>query len=161
MRKDMKRKNDRLVALLGAVLCVCAGLVGCGHKEAVPPEPSAPSATNAPAKKAVSRTNDTAYQSQLKDHLAAQRNANVERERILVRMEQVRERARKALPQGATDEQVTAELENNPRKDPSWGELVVALKKNAEEIKGNKVAAQATVRRRILREVAEQASAKK
>ena len=29
MQKDMKKKNDSLVALLGAVLCVCACLVGC------------------------------------------------------------------------------------------------------------------------------------
>ncbi len=161
MRKDMKRINDRLVALLGAVLCVCACLVGCERKEAASPEPSAPSATNAPENKAASRADDTAYQTKLKDHLAAQRDANVERARILARMEQVRERARKALPQGASDEQVTAELEGNPRQYPAWGELVSALKKNAEEINDNNAAARAAIRRRILREVAEQTSAKK
>ena len=157
----MKRKNDRLVALLGAVLCVCACLVGCERKEAVSPEPPAPAATNAPAKTAASRADDAAYQAQLKDHIAAQRRTYVAREQILARMEQVRERARKALPEGATDEQVKAELENNPRKYPGWRELVAALANNQEELENKKASASAAIRRRILRETAEQASAKK
>ena len=161
MRKDMKRKNDRLVALAGAVLCACACFVGCERKEAVSPEPPAPAVTNAPAKQAASRTDDAAYQAQLKDHVAAQRNVNVEREKILARMEQVRERARKSLPAGATDEQVKAELEGNPRKYPAWGELVSALAKNKEELEDKKASAYAAIRRRILREATEQTSAKK
>ena len=79
MRKDMKRKNDRLVALLGAVLSVCACLVGCERKEAVPPEPPAPAVSNAPVEKVVSRTDDAAYQAQLQDHVAAQRRTNTAR----------------------------------------------------------------------------------
>ena len=158
MRKDMKRKNDRLVALLGAVLCVCACLVGCERKESAP---SAPAMTNAPAKKVVSRMADPAYRAQVTNLIAVQRRTNVARERILARMEQVRERARKALPEGATDEQVKAELESNPRKYPAWRELVAALEQNAEESKSNSAAAHATIRRRILRDVAEQTSAKK
>ena len=161
MRKDMKRKIDRLVALLGAVLCACACLVGCERKETASPEPPAPAVTNAQAKKAASRADDAAYQAQLKDHIVAQRNVNIAREKILARMEQVRERARKALPEGATDEQVKAELEGNPRKYPAWGALVSALAKSQEELENKKASAQAMVRRRILREAAEQTSAKK
>ena len=153
----MKRKNDRLVALLGAVLCVCACLVGCERKESAPP---APAVTNASAK-AASRLDDPAYRAQVTNLIAAQRRTYVARERILARMEQVRERARKALPEGATDEQVKAELESNPRQYPAWRELVAALEQNAEESKRNSAAAQTTIRRRILREVAEQTSAKK
>ena len=146
-----------MVALLGAVLCVCACLVGCERKESAP---SAPAVTNAPAK-AVSRLDDPAYQAQVTNHIAAQRRTNVARERVRARMEQMRERARKALPEGAPDEQVKAELENNPRQYPAWRELVAALEQNAEESKRNSAAAQTTIRRRILREVAEQTSAKK
>jgi hypothetical protein len=160
MRKDMKRKIDSLVALVGAVLCVCACLVGCERKAAVSPEPPAPAMTNAP-KKVAARADDAAYQAQLKDHIAAQRSVNVAREKILARMEQLRERARKALPEGATDEQVKAELEGNPRKYPAWGELVAALAKNQEELENKKASAVAAIRRRVLREVAEQTSAKK
>ena len=160
MRKDMKRKIDSLVALVGAVLCVCACLVGCERKAAVSPEPPAPAMTNAP-KKVAARADDAAYQAQLKDHIAAQRSVNVAREKILARMEQLRERARKALPEGATDEQVKAELEGNPRKYPAWGELVAALAKNQEELENKKASAQAAIRHRILREAAEQTSARK
>ncbi len=156
----MKRKIDSLVALVGAVLCVCACLVGCERKAAVSPEPPAPAMTNAP-KKVAARADDAAYQAQLKDHIAAQRSVNVAREKILARMEQLRERARKALPEGATDEQVKAELEGNPRKYPAWGELVAALAKNQEELENKKASAQAAIRHRILREAAEQTSAKK
>ena len=161
MRKDMKRKNDRLVALLGAVLCACACLVGCERKETASPEPSAPAVSNAPAKKVVTRANDAAYQAQVTNLIAAQRRTQGVRVRLLARMEQLRERARKALPDGATDEQVKAELENNPQKYPAWRELVSALEQNAEESKSNSAAAPATIRRRILRVVAEQSSAKK
>lgn len=160
MRKDMKRKNDRLVALLGAVLCVCACLVGCERKKAVSPEPPAPAMTNAP-KKVASRADDAAYQAQVRDAIAAQQRTNVAHEKILARMKQVRERARKALPEGATDEQVKAELEGNPRKYPAWGELVAALAKIQEELENKKASASAVIRRRILREAAEQTSAKK
>ena len=160
MRKDMKRKNDRLVALLGAVLCVCACLVGCERKEAAPPEPLAPAVSNAPAEKVVSRTDDAAYQAQLQDHVAAQRRTNTARARVLARMAEIREQAKKALPSGATDAQVAAEIEGNPQKYPAWRELVAALEKNAEESQRNRATAAATVRRRILRETTERTSAK-
>lgn len=160
MRKDMKRKNDRLVALLGAVLCVCACLVGCERKEAVSPEPPAPAVSNAPAKKVVSRADDPAYQAKLQDHITEQRRTNGARARVLAQMAQVRERAKKALPSGATDAQVTAEIEGNPQKYPAWRELAAALEKNTEEIQRSRAAATATVRRRILRETTERTSAK-
>lgn len=155
----MREKFEKLVAPLGAVLCVFACLVGCERKEAVSPEP--PGAATSAVQRAASRADDPAYQAQVTNHIAAQRNVNVEREKILARMEQMRERARKALPAGATDEQVKAELEGNPRKYPAWGELVAALAKSQEELENNKASAYATIRRRILREAAEQTSAKK
>ncbi len=95
---------------MGAVLCVCACLVGCERKETASPEPSAPSVSNAPAAKAESRAGDATYQAQLRDGLAARRRTNAARESIRARMEQLRERAKKALPDGATDAQVVAEL---------------------------------------------------
>lgn len=178
MRKDMKRKNDRLVALLGAVLCACACLEGCERTEEKLPEPPASAAPKASvaesatmradvaapsaptAKPKMLRADDAAYQAQLKDCIAAQRRTSAARERILAQMERLRARAKKALPANATDAQVTAEIENNPRKYPGWFELVTALEKNTEENKSNQAAARAMIRRRIQREVAEQTSAK-
>ena len=158
----MKQARDRLAAPLWALLCACACLVGCGREEAVrPPEPPAPAAPAPAARQSASRGDDAAYQAQLRDHLAQARRANVERGKILERMAQMRERAKKALPAGATDAQVAAELEGNPRKYPAWRELVAALGRNEEDVSRNGAATYATVQRRIRREVAEQASAEK
>ena len=161
MRKDMKRKNDRLVALLGAVLCVCACLVGCERKEAVSSEPPAPAVTNAPvATQVVSRAEDAAYQAKLKDRFAVQRRTREERRTIQAQIARLRARAKKALPEGATEAQVTAEIENNPRRYPGWQELNEALTQNDEKVKRDEAATYTLVRRRILREAAEQTSAK-
>jgi hypothetical protein len=45
-------------------------------------------------------------------------------------MEKLVVRARKALPEGATDEQVRDELLNNPRKYPGWRELSRMLREH-------------------------------
>ena len=150
----MKRKNDRLVALLGAVLCVCACLVGCERKEVAPSSPPAPEAKPA-ATSVVSRADDAAYQEQLKGLIANARKPLARRDGIRALMAQLRARAQKALPAGATDEQVTAELENNPQKYPAWRELVAALKAIPDEVQRNRAAAQSAIRQRILRESAD------
>ena len=156
MRKDMKRKNDRLVALLGAVLCACACLVGCERKEAASPEPPASAVSNAPAKQADSRLDDAAYQANLQNRLAVQRHTQEERQMIQAQMARLRARARKALPADATDEQVTAELEGNPRRYPGWREMNESLVKNGEKAKRDEAATYTMVRRRVLREAAGQ-----
>ena len=143
-----------MVALLGAVLCVCACLVGCERKEVAPSSPPAPEAKPA-ATSGVSRADDAAYQEQLKGLVADARKPLARRDRIRALMAQLRARAQKALPAGATDEQVTAELENNPQKYPAWRELVAALKAIPDEVQRNRAAAQSAIRQRILREVAD------
>ena len=121
----MKRKIDSLVALVGAVLCVCACLVGCERKAAVSPEPPAPAMTNAP-KKVVARADDAAYQAQLRGAVDEQVRKAKSLARVQSRLREVEARARAALPAGATPEQVKAELEENPQKYPAYRELVRA-----------------------------------
>ena len=75
-----------------------------------------------------------------------------ERAKIESRMAELREYAKQALPSGATEEQVRAELDGNPRKYPGWRELVAAMESNIAEEQGNKAMAQTALRRRILRE---------
>ena len=160
MQKDMKKKNDSLVALLGAVLCVCACL-GCERGEAAssnapaPETKAAAASAEASAPEVASRAHDSAYQAKLQEFGANHRRTQASREKIQARMAQLRARAKEALPAGATEEQVTAELENNPRKYPAWHELVAALKATDDEARQNQAAARAAVRQRILREVAD------
>jgi len=145
----------KVVVPLGAVLCACACLVGCGREDALPP--ALPAEKPAQAVKDVSRAHDAEYQKQLKGYVAVERQVQAGRAGIEAKMAQLRERAKKALPAGATDEQIEAELVNNPRKYPAWNELCAALKSIGEEVERNRAAAQTAVRRRVLREVAERA----
>ena len=164
MRKDMKRKNDRLVALLGAVLCACACLVGCERKESPSSDPAASNtsaASQAPAAKQVpSRADDAEYQAQVNGRIDVQQRTRDDRAKHLEQREKLRARARRGLPPGATEEQVTAELMNNPKLSRKWLAVEAALKQNEEQFERNNAEAQAMVRRRIQREVAEQTSAK-
>ena len=140
-----------LVVPLGAVLCACACLTGCGRDDS--PAPAA--ASSAPQKKDVSRANDAAYQERLKGFREERQGSGKQRAKIESHMTLLRDRAKKALPEGATDAQVLAELENNPKKYPAWRELVTALKDIEAREKQNLAAAQAAVRQRIGQEVAE------
>jgi len=98
------------------------------------------------------RAKDKDYQTRLQGSVAAQRRTLAEREKIESRLAGLRERARKALPESATDAQVLAELENNPSKYPAWRELSAAMKANVAEEEKLKAAAQSALRQRILRE---------
>ncbi len=71
------------------------------------------------------------------------------RAKIEARMAPLRELAKKAVPPGATEAQVEAELEGNPKKYPGWNELVAARKSLAVEEEKLKAAAQAAVAQRI------------
>ena len=103
----------------------------------------------------VSRVRDAVYQAELKKIITNGRLPLVAREKIQARMEQLRARAKAALPAGATAKQVLAELENNAQKYPAWRELVAALKATEADEQRNASAAQSKIRQRILREVAE------
>ena len=98
----------RKMALAALVAAVC----GC-EKEQKP----------ADEKPAVPRSQDAAYTNALKQ-VQVKRNAIASRRReVVVQMEKLVARARKALPEGATEEQIRDELLNNPRKYPGWREL--------------------------------------
>lgn len=142
---------------MGAVLCVCAFLLGCEREETVPaPQPAATSTVSRAAVKSKTasieeRAHDPAYQKQLLEVGEGMKDIVRRRAKIEARMAPLRERARKTLPSGATAAQVEAELEGHPKRYPAWRELSNALKSLAVEEGKLRAAAQATVARRILR----------
>ena len=168
----MRCVNKRAGALLGAVLCVCACLVGCERGVAAPssPPPASPlqlvaaPVNQSAATSTVSRTevrsasatideraHDSAYQKRLvgdfrKEWLRiGQRRADIEKQ-----MMRLREHAtQKGLPPTATDEQVEAALEGGPKR--AWGELIIARKACFAEEERLHAAARAAVAQRILR----------
>jgi len=160
----MKNVGKRAGALLGAVLCVCACLVGCERGEALPSssspaQTSQPAATSAVPRAEVrsttasieERANDPVYQKQLTGDFGqalqriGQRRAEIERQ-----MARLREHAKKkGLPRNATDEQVEAALESGPRR--AWRELIAERNACFAEEARLRAAAQATVAQRISR----------
>ena len=96
------------IALVALVAVVC----GC-EKEQKP----------ADEKPVVPRSQDAAYTNALKQVQVKRKAIASRRREIVEQMEALVARARKALPEGATEEQIRNELLNNPRKYPGWREL--------------------------------------
>lgn len=157
--------KERAVAPLGAVLCVCACLVGCERKDSTPSKPPAepaaksqePAATSVVSRAEVRSTTasidergrDAAYQERLTDEFGKDRQRIGKRlAQIEARMAQLREYAK--MPPDATDEQVEAALEGTPQQE--WRERVQARQDCIAEEQRSKAAAQAAVAQRILRQ---------
>ena len=160
----MRCDKEKTVVPLGAVLCVCACLVGCGQKEDLPsapaPKPKEPPAATSVVSRAEVRSTTASIEERANDPVYQERLAEFEKDRQRIRkrrakieshMARLRAYARKALPSGATEDQVLAELENNPKKYPAWRELVAVRKKNMAEEERTYVAARAAVAQRISR----------
>ena len=133
--------NLRSLALAAILAAAC----GCG-REQKPAEPERP---------AVPRAQDASYQKALRD-VQVKRNAIASRRREVVeRMEALVERARKALPEGATEEQVRNELLNNPRKYPGWSGLSRMLREQNAQAEQELKDARRLVMARIMQERSE------
>ena len=160
----MRYLKEKTVAPLGAILCVCACLVGCGQKEDAPsapaPEPKEqPVATSAVSRAEVrsttasidERARDAAYQERLAGFEKKKKLIRDKRREIDAKMDRLREYAKKEkkLPPGATDKQVEAALNGAPLRE--WYDLVAARVVNLKEEEKIHAAAQAAVAQRISR----------
>ena len=155
----MRYVKEKTVAPLGAILCVCACLVGCERREAAPsnsPEPATTSAVSRAEAMSTTasieeRAHDAAYQGKLKALVKDREGIVKRRAQIEARMAQLREFAKKSksLPADATDEQVEAALEGALLRE--WRERVQAWKDNLAEEERSRMAAQMAVAQRISR----------
>ena len=98
------------------------------------------------------RTGDPEYAQELKDVMERRKPLVRERNATVARMQAVIDRARAALPPGATDDEVKAELEGHPDKYPEWKGLNEKIAKDNAAVEGSLKEAQARVRARIMRE---------
>ena len=101
------------------------------------------------------RGEDPSYQEALKQARVQQNAKSAVRARVVSQMQELIERARAALPKGASDEQVRAEIEGNPEKYPGWKALSAALTKANAGIEKEMAGARDVVRARILKEAAD------
>ena len=108
----------RIAPRMAAVMVILAAVCGC-EKEASSPNAAA---TNAPAA-FVPRTKDPVYRKALNDVQKPRKALAAERREVVAQMENLVARARAALPEGSTEQQIRDELLNNPRKYPGWSAL--------------------------------------
>ena len=127
----------RSIALAAALAVVC----GCGKEQPAPqPKPFVP------------RTQDASYKKALQD-VQVKRNAIASRRREVVeQMEALVARARKALPEGATEDQIRDELLNHPRKYPGWSALSRMLREHNASAENELKDARRLVMARIMQE---------
>lgn len=99
------------------------------------------------------RTKDAAYAQSLKDVMKERKPLVKARDKTAAEMQAVIDRARAALPEGATDEAVKAELEGHPDKYPEWKGLNERIAADNAAIEGSLKDARSRVRARILKEM--------
>ena len=99
------------------------------------------------------RTKDPAYRQELLDILKNRKPLVKARNETVSEMEAVIAKARAALPNGATDEEVKAELDGHPEKYPEWKSLNEKIAKDNAAIEDSLKDAQSRVRARILKEL--------
>ena len=99
------------------------------------------------------RTQDPAYAQELKDVLEARKPLVKARNQTASEMKDVIAKARAALPAGATDEEVKAELEGHPEKYPEWKGLSEKIVQDNAAIEGSLKDAQSRIRARIMKEL--------
>ena len=103
------------------------------------------------------RTQDPAYTQELKDVLEARKPLVKARNETVSAMKALIAKARAALPAGASDEDVKAELEGHPKKYPEWKGLYEQVLRDNAAIEGSLKDAQSRVRARIMKELGPQA----
>lgn len=147
-------KKTNIARACALLLATAACVAGCDRAQPRMPE----KASQAPAAKPpVPRQEDPAYQENLRNVVAERRKPQRDLSRAADRLRALEDAARRALPAGATPEQVKAELEGNPRKYPAYRELVAAVAAAKGDLKKNFQDAQRMIRERVQRENAERA----
>lgn len=104
------------------------------------------------------RTQDPAYEQELKDVLKARKPLVRARNATVSEMESIIAKARAALPAGATDEDVKAELDGHPEKYPEWKGLSEKIVQDNAAIEGSLKDAQSRIRARIMKELGSRAN---
>ena len=107
------------------------------------------------------RVQDSTYEQELKDVMEARKPLVRARNKTVSEMKGVIAKARAALPAGASDEEVKAELDGHPEKYPEWKGLSEQILRDNAAIEGSLKDAQSRVRARIMKELGSRAKPRK
>ncbi len=130
------------VALAVVVLAVVVALCVCGRRG---------------GSAGYDRTQDPEYANELKNVIEARKPLVKARNETVSGMKALIAKARAALPAGASDEDVKAELEGHPEKYPEWKGLYEQVLRDNAAIEGSLKDAQSRIRARIMKELGPQA----
>lgn len=106
-----------------------------------------------PSAPAYDRTVDSAYQQELEGVIKDRNGLVKARRETASGMEAVIAKARQALPAGATDADVKAELDGHPEKYPEWKDLNDKIAKDNAAVEDSLKDAQSRVRARLMKEM--------
>ncbi len=109
--------TERIAPRLAAVMLLLVAVCGC-EREAVAPK----------AEEKPTRADDPVYKKALEDVQTQRKKLASRRAKVVDQMQKLLARARAALPEGATEEQLRNELQDNPQKYPGWRELALKLR---------------------------------
>ena len=137
----MKRQIKRALTPFAAAVLVLvfAALTGCDDKPKVYTD----------------RQQDPSYQKELKGTVESQKTLAKSQAKIAAQMERLVTRARAALPEGATDDEIRAELDGHPEKYPGWKTLSATFAEVNASMEKELANARSIVRRRIQKEAAD------
>ena len=137
----MKRQIMRVLTPFATVvlMLVFMVLMGCNNKPKVYTD----------------RSKDPSYEKELKGTAARQQSLAQSHAKISAQIERLQARARAALPEGASDAQVKAELDGHPEKYPGWKTLSASLTDVNASMEKELANARSIVRRRIQKEAAD------
>ena len=99
------------------------------------------------------RTKDPEFVNELMGVIEARKPLVKARNETVSEMKAIIAKARAALPAGASDEDVKAELEGHPEKYPEWKGLYEQVLRDNAAIEGSLKDAQSRVRARIMKEI--------
>jgi hypothetical protein len=148
-RVVQKARTAVWVASVSMLFIGCAvGFFGCKRRQPPAGKASVPAAGAAPEVVVTNRMDDGAYLKALVENRREQGQKAAARQEVVSQMEKMVEEARAALPAGADNEAVKAEL----AKRPEWKALEGENARRLEEIRQTLVAARETVRLRMAAE---------
>ena len=109
--------KGRIAPQLAAVMLLFVAVCGCERGTVVPKAEEKPT-----------RADDPVYKKALEDVQTQRKKLASRRAKVVDQMQKLVARARAALPEGATEEQIRNELQDNPQKYPGWRELSLKLR---------------------------------
>ena len=157
MNMKMNGKANLMIAsirsfcVMASLLAICAFVSGCSESK---DDAKKPSKVNA-------RINDKEYNEKLRNMMQENRALVSQQAEYLSQLNDIKNRAKKLLPEGTSEEDVVKYILSNPEKFPAWEVIQGKISTVKKELAEKGANARKVIAERIARENAERSAAKK